>query len=136
MPSSGNFTSVTGIAFQSKLYPWVGITHPAYGAVGDAQLSTNCSTSNGNATLTCAGGSFAASDVGKAVCASMAEAGGTSKCTTIAVYISATVVTMAANANNTASGQSVYWGINNDAAFAAAITEARNANVEVIFVRP
>ena len=58
-PNSGNFTSVAGIALQSKLYPWVDITHPAYGAVGDAQLSTNCATTNGSATLTCTGGSFA-----------------------------------------------------------------------------
>ena len=82
-PNSGNFTSVTGVALQSKLYPWVDITHPAYGAVGDAQLSTNCSTSNGSTTLTCTTGSFAASDVGKAVCASVAGATGVAKCTTI-----------------------------------------------------
>ena len=133
-PNTGTFTTLAASAVQAKLYPWADITNPAYGAKGDAQLATNCATTNGSAALACTGGSFAAADVGKAVCASAAGAGGVAFCSTVAAYSSVTTVTMAANASNTASGQSVYWGTNNDAAIAAAIAAAEAAGVETIFI--
>jgi hypothetical protein len=133
-PNAGTFTALAGDAIQAQLYPWADITNPAYGAKGDAQLSTNCATTIGSATLTCTGGNFVVADVGKAVCASAAGAVGAAFCSTISGYTSASVVTMAASARNSAAGQSVYWGTNNDAAFAAAIAAAQAAGVEIVFV--
>ena len=42
-------------------------TITSYGAIGDGQVATDCSMTNGSAVLTCTTGRFAASDVGKVI---------------------------------------------------------------------
>jgi hypothetical protein len=133
-PNTGTFTALAASDLQARLNPWADVTHPAYGAKGDAQLAADCATTSGSQTLTCTGGSFAPSDVGKAVCASAAGTAGVAFCTIISGYTSASAITMAASAGHTAVGQSAYWGTNNDAAFSSALTTAQAAGVETIFI--
>ena len=104
-----------------------------YGAIGDAQIATDCSISSGQAVVTCSTGHFVARDVGKSV--GMWGAGPavfksptkyvTALTTTISSYQSATLITLANNASNTANPSiHLVWGTNNYRVLNTAISTA------------
>ena len=91
-----------------------------YGGVADGKRSYIGGMTSGNATLTIsgAGDSFAAGDVGKTIAVEGAGASGAPLFTTIAGYTSPTVVTLTATAGTTCVGAWIYWGTNNATPFA------------------
>ena len=110
--------------------PWVfDVTASAYGAKGDAKVVADGAMASGSATLTSATAGFTPADVGKAVSVKGAAATGvTTLVTTIAAYVSATQVTLAAsNASGGAvSGALVIWGTDDTAAIQAAVNAAES----------
>lgn len=108
--------------------PWVfDVTSAAYGAKGDGQVVTDGAITSGMNTLTCTTSApFTAADVGKSILvvhAGSATVG--TLVTTIATYISATQVTLTANAVTTvASAGLVMWGTDDTAAIQAAVNAA------------
>jgi hypothetical protein len=90
----------------------------AYGGTSDAKVdSGNCAITTATATLTCSDGPFAAGDVNKAIVVNKAGAASADLTTTISAFVSATQVTLAANAGTTvASGGTVTWGTDNTTA--------------------
>jgi len=104
-----------------------------YGVVGDGRVAVDCSISSGSAIVTCSTAHFVAGDVGKSV--GMWGAGPTvlkaptsyvtALSTTIASYRSATEITLATSASNTANPSiHLVWGTNNYTAINTAIATA------------
>lgn len=104
-----------------------------YGAIGDGQVATDCSIRSSQAVVTCSTSHFVAGDVGRSV--GMWGAGPTvfkspskyitTLTTTIASYQSATQITLADNATNTANPSThLVWGTNNYTALNTAISAA------------
>ena len=107
-------------------------TITSYGAIGDAQVATDCSMTNGSAVLTCTIGRFAASDVGKVIAvygAGMLRNGYRQPlATTISAFTSANQVTLAAPAQaDVTNSERTVWGTNNTAAIQAAVDAAADA---------
>ena len=107
----------------------------AYGALADGQRVFGCSISAGTYNVTCAAGTFATNDVGKA--AHLQFAGTAGRCgtvvcplvTTIVGFVSSSTVTLAASATTTASNQIFMWGTDNTAAIQSAIDDLQDPNV-------
>ncbi len=103
-----------------------------YGAVGDAQVLTDCSMAVGSPVLTCNTGKFLASDVGKAI--AVYDAGNLAGfpvayrqplATTILGYTSAFSVVLSVNAQaDVLSSERTVWGTNNTVAFQSAANAA------------
>lgn len=107
-------------------------TITSYGAIGDAQVATDCSMTNGSAVLACTTGRFAASDVGKVIAvygAGMLRNGFRQPlATTISAFTSANAVTLAAPAQaDVTNSERTVWGTNNTAAIQAAVDAAADA---------
>ena len=122
-----------GTGFITQAKPVVDVRD--YGVIGDGQAVTDCSISAASVAVSCTAARFVAGDVGKSV--GMWEAGptvtasGTNYLTaltsTILSYQSATQVTLANNASNTANPSPHFvWGTNNYTAIGTA-REAANA---------
>lgn len=121
-------TSATTSAYASVVNagPWV-FDVRVHGAVGDGQCVTDGAIASGQAVLTCATSApFKAADVGKAIMVKGAGASGvTTLVTTISKYLSASQVTLAANAATTvSSGGLVMWATDDTAAIQRAINAA------------
>lgn len=95
-----------------------------YGATGNGRRLRNIVSTNTSPIITCAGASFAATDVGKLAVVYQDFGAGT--VTTIASVQSATQITLAANSGLTASGTGAYlmYGTDDSAAINAALTAA------------
>jgi len=108
--------------------PWVfDVTASTSGAKGDAKVVADGAMSAGSTTLTSSTAAFTAQDVGKAISVKGAAVTGvTTLVTTIAAYVSATQVTLAAaNASGgTVSGAIVIFGTDDTAAIQNAVDDA------------
>lgn len=118
-------TSATAVSYQSAMNVggWV-FDVRAYGALGDGQVVTDGAITSGQATLTCATSApFTKNDVNKVIMVRGAAATGvTTLVTTISRFVSASQVTLAANAGATlASGGLVLWATDDTAAIQKAI---------------
>lgn len=103
-----------------------------YGAVGDGQVATDCSTTATSALLSCITGHFRPGDVGKVI--AVYDAGPTAKnylqplSTTISSFTDPMHVTLTASASTTASPSSrVIWGTNNTSAIQLAVDAVAGA---------
>jgi hypothetical protein len=115
----------TKVTVSGQLYSAVTVTPESYGAKRDGRMITDAAITTGTATLTSASGPFTSADVGKAIHIRNAAAGtNVGLTTTISAYISATQVTLAANAGATVSGQVAVYGTDDTAAWAAAVAAA------------
>jgi hypothetical protein len=115
----------TKVTVSGQLYSAVTVTPESYGAKRDGRMITDAAITTGTATLTSASGPFTSADVGKAIHIRNAAAGtNVGLTTTISAYISATQVTLAANAGATVSGQVAVYGSDDTAAWAAAVAAA------------
>lgn len=90
-----------------------------YGAVGNAQILADGAITTGTPNLTSASASWSSNDVGKSIIVVGAGAAGAALRTTILARVSATAVTLAANAGTTVSGAQTTYGTDDTAAFAA-----------------
>lgn len=108
-----------------------------YGAKGDVRKYADGAITTGTAAFTSATATFTTADVGKTITISGAGAAGIMHVTTISAYVSATAVTLAANAGTTVSGKLFGFGTNDSGAFTTAIN-AMNAqpNGGVVYVPP
>ncbi|MFE2324607.1 hypothetical protein ACFXD5_11930 [Streptomyces sp. NPDC059385] len=106
--------------------PWVfDVTASAYGAVGNGQVVNDGAMTATSATLTSATANFQPGDVGKAISVKGAAVTGvTTLVTTISARISATQVTLAAQAATTVTNAVVIWGTDDTAAIQAAVDAA------------
>jgi len=99
-----------------------------FGAVGDCVALVDYITTitSGSPTLTVTGANFTAADVGKRIQVPGAGTAGGVLSTTISARISATQLTLAANASSTVSGlaEDIIYGTNDDAALQAAVDAA------------
>lgn len=93
----------------------------AYGAKGDVQRVVDASTTAGSATIGSASANFQATDVGKYA---IVNGGGASLVTTVAAYVSATQITLAAAPTFSATGATLYWATDDTAAIQAAVNAA------------
>ena len=104
------------------------------GAKGDVitYASSGVSITSGSASLTVTGASFVANDVGKSISIPGAGAAGGTLFTTIFAYVSATQVTLAANAGTTLSAvaATIFYG-SDDTSYMAAAQTAAGAGGEV-----
>lgn len=96
-----------------------------FGVKGDARKLAGGAITSGTATLTVAGAGFTAADVGKYIEVAGAGAAGALLCTTIAAWISATQVTLAANAGTTVAAAAVLFATNDTAAINLALAQGR-----------
>jgi hypothetical protein len=97
----------------------------AYGAKGDwVQAANTGSINNGSGTLTMAGATFTASDVGKLITVSAAGVGGKTLCAAIAGFTSSTVVSVSPAASSTSLTGTVTYGTDDATAIATAIAAA------------
>src|SRR5262245_13571671 len=102
-----------------------------YRARGDGQVATDCSMTSGSAELTCATNHFVARDAGKviAVYGAGPMTGGLVQplSTTIAAYVDAKHVTLAAKgATSVINSERVVWGTNDTASIQAAVDALAN----------
>lgn len=105
-----------------------------YGAIGDGRVVSSCSITSGAAALTNAGAVFTTADIGKRIAVGGAGASGVDLVTSIIAYVSATQVTLAANAGTTKSANAyVMLGTDNTAAIHAARDAAKVAGGIVHF---
>lgn len=96
-----------------------------YGAVGDGRIKYDGATTSGSPTLTSATAAFTAADVGRTV---IFEHSPTSRqIATVSAYVSATSVTLSANASATTSAATFVIGTDDTAAVQAAIDAAYTA---------
>lgn len=136
-------TAIGGLDFAPKSEPWQ-FRVEDYGALGDGKMAADAAMTSGSPTLTCATSApFAAGDVGKAILVNGAgpSVGGANGAlsTTIASYVSPTVVTLAGNATATVSGAYASYGTDDTTAINAAVTAAtaygvaHNYYAEILF---
>jgi hypothetical protein len=100
-----------------------------YGATGDGRAAPDGSITSGSATLTSGSNPWTSADVGKAILVNGAGPGGVPHVTTIAAYVSAGQVTLAAAAGATISGADCLWGTDDADAIRTALYAAVNAGV-------
>ena len=106
------------------------IAPETYGAKGDGKLVSDGAITTGTNTLTCATSTpFTAADVGKHILVWAAATSTTWLATTIATYVSASQVTLAANATNTVTASGVAYGTDDSAAIQSAINAANTASL-------
>lgn len=101
----------------------------AYGARADWVTTADAAITTGTPNLTSATAAFVSGDVGKTVIVYGAGAAAAPLQTTVSAYVSATAVTLAANAGTTVSGANMGFGTDNRAAFSTALTSAINGGV-------
>lgn len=104
-------------------FPWQFYVE-AYGAKGDGKASGGGASTASSAVFTDPAGTFAAGDAGKAIMINGALSSGLALITTISAVNSATSVTLAAAATNTASNLSYVYGTDDTAAVNAAVSAA------------
>lgn len=95
------------------------VLHPDYGAKGNARYVIDGAITTGTPNFTSATAAFVPGDAGKGIVVNGAGAAGIPLVTTILTYVSATAVTLAANASTTVSAQVVVVGTDDTAAFQA-----------------
>lgn len=95
-----------------------------HGALSDAQMVEDGAMTSGLPLLTSASGLFTLDDVGKAIIVGGAGAAGAKLRTMVAAYVSATELTLTANAATTVADTGVAWGTDCSAALQAALDEA------------
>lgn len=105
----------------------------AYGALGDGKTVTDGAITTGTPNLTSATAAFVAGDVGKYIKVGGAGAAGVDLVTTIAAYVSATAVTLTANASTTVSSQEIIFGTDNTTFIQAAIQAAFDAGGGIVY---
>ena len=127
---SGNTTlDVAGVA-RAKVWDQGGAVFNvmAYGAKADAGFTPQVSITTGTPNLTSAAAAWKSTDVGATIYVHGAGAAGGLLTTTISAFVSATAVTLAANASTTATNEECLWTHTDDtAAFAAACAAASAA---------
>src|SRR5688500_14467361 len=99
--------------------PWVDVRW--HGAKGDIQRITDASMSSGSLTLTSASNPFQAQDVNKLITVEGAGSGGGPLNTTIAAFVNAGTVTLAAASSGTVSGKTALWATDDTVAFQNAL---------------
>lgn len=92
-----------------------------YGALGDGIYLNDAAITSGTPNFTSATAVFTASDVGKVITIIGAGAAGVDLTTTISAYVSATAVTLSANASTTVTGKDFTYGTDDTVAIQAAI---------------
>lgn len=91
-----------------------------YGALGDTVLSTfRCTAVASSTTLTCSSGAFLSTDVGKSIMIELAGSSTQNFITTIAGFVSATQITLAAAPTNSTPTGLIVYGHDDTAAFQA-----------------
>lgn len=124
--------SVTGLSAVNAQFdgsPWYDVK--AFGAVGNCKVGSDGQTTASSTTLVSPSAPFTTADIGKVVQVQYAGASSAPLLTTIAGYVSATTVTMAAAASESATGQMFFWGTDDSTAFQNAINAGVAAGVTV-----
>jgi len=105
-----------------------------FGATGDGRIYKGVAITTGTPTLVSSGAAFTSADVGKAIWVEYAAGGAAPLKTTVAAYISATSVTLAANASTTVSNSAaiVKIGTDDTAAIDAAVA-ALDGNGQALY---
>lgn len=133
--TASTWTSAVGVG------PWV-FDVRTFGAVGDGQVVTDASITNGTNVLSSPSKPFKPSDVGKAVMVKGAlTSGATTLVTTITGYTSSSTVTLGANATATLSGTGmVLWATDDTAAIQKTINAAfgygQQQGIGVVWIPP
>lgn len=109
--------------------PWIDVTHPDYGAIGDAIAKNDGSATNGDNTFTSASSSFTSADIGKTIIIANCGAAGIYITTTIASINSPTSIELT-NAPSTTAINLIFWyGTDNSTAIQTAINTA-----EIVYI--
>lgn len=113
-------SSIGGAAYDA-----IDIDFRDYSPNANGQKVSDAAITSGSAALTSASGLFVPADEGKYAVVTGAGVAGANLHTTIAAYVSATQVTLAASASTTVTGANFSWGTDDTAKFQAAIEDAR-----------
>jgi hypothetical protein len=120
-------TGATARTVQAKLRDT--ISAKDFNAKGDGKGFLDGAITSGTPNFVSASSTFTAGDVGKAIFIDGAGAAGATLVTTISAYVSATAVTLAANASTTVSGADGNYGTDDTAAINAALTYAGSLSI-------
>lgn len=120
-------TGATVRTAQAKLRDTINVKD--FGATGNGIGFLDGAISSGTPNFVSASSTFTAGDVGKAIFIDGAGAAGATLVTTISAYVSATAVTLAANASTTVSGADGNYGTDDTAAINAALTYAGSLSI-------
>lgn len=112
---NGVVTATAGLSANGQVTPQV------YGAKADVVKLTDGAITSGAAAFTSASASFTVADVGKAIVVHGAGAAAADLVTTISARVSATAVTLAANAGTTSSAALTYYGTDDTAAIKSCV---------------
>jgi hypothetical protein len=119
---------------------WFNVKAPAYGALGNGNITADAAMTATSATLTSASANFTSADVGKLVqvrgAGAVVGSATTDLNTTISAYVSATQVTLATAARTTVSAAQLVYGSNDSTAIQAAITAAAATNYGTVYLPP
>ena len=138
--SRGQITSGGSSAAPSAGGDWYSVK--TYGATGSGKIAyTDITITSGTPNLTSAQGPWLPSDAGKTIMVAGAGSNGTDLWTTISAYVSATAVTLAANASTTVNpaanspqpNLAVWGGTDDTSAIQSCINAAAAAEVGVYF---
>lgn len=122
VPTPLNNTDAANKAYVDGSANSLVVSVASYGAVGDVILLTDGAIAPGSNSLASASASFSAGDVGKVVSIAGAGTAGGVLTTTIASVTDSTHVTLSATASTECDGNRFFYGTNNTAAFASAVS--------------